>query len=56
MVKVLLLKQLFERQQIISLEDEPLRVKVTGTKENCFIVATKKGKYLWHTCWHVNNY
>ncbi len=43
MVKVLLLKQLFDFQQILPLKDEPLEIKVISNVDKTFIVATKTG-------------
>jgi hypothetical protein len=41
MVKVLLLKQVFDGQQIVGLDEEPL--EITATDGDNFIVATKEG-------------
>ena len=41
MVKVLLLKQLFDGQQIVGLDDEP--VEISTSSNELFLVATKGG-------------
>lgn len=42
MVKVLILKQLFDSQSVVPIDEEPIEIRATG-KENTFLVATKEG-------------
>jgi hypothetical protein len=43
MVKVLLLKNLFDNQEVIALDDEPLQV-FSNPNDDLFFVSTKSGK------------
>jgi len=43
MVKVLLLKNLFDNQEVISLDDEPLQI-FANPSDDLFFVSTKSGK------------